>query len=303
MSLAIIDYSNTVFYKIYCNDATVSDIYVGHTTDFVQRKYTHKRACIKVKDASHHFKVYKFIREHGGWENWKMDIMGFHHCYDHYEARKIEQNYFETLQATLNSIEPLPKPRPTTVPKVKQEKRVWHCDVCQTTCQTNKALIAHEETTKHKRNSVINASTNNCEQKVTQKIAKTFNCDNCNYKCSNKYDYNKHLLTAKHKTIITKQAENNKSHKCMCGKNFMHISGLSRHKKKCNERDDSNTSTSVVETVNSNTCVMELTAQIKELMNIIVVQNQENKELMNIIVVQNQENKELMNIIGAGTPP
>ena len=36
--------------------------------------------------------------------------VGFHECHDHYEARKIEQNYFETLHATLNSIEPLPKP-------------------------------------------------------------------------------------------------------------------------------------------------------------------------------------------------
>jgi len=166
----IIDYSNTVFYKIYCNDTTVNDLYVGHTTNFVQRKYSHQKACTKENYPNHHLKVYKCIREHGGWDNWKMKIIGFQDCTDHYEARKIEQNYFKTLHATLNSIEPLPKPkpRPTSVPKVKQEKRVWHCDVCKTTCQTNKTLIAHEETVKHKRNSVINASTNNCEKKQRQ---------------------------------------------------------------------------------------------------------------------------------------
>ena len=32
------DYSKTVIYKIVCNDLTITDIYVGHTTDFVVRK-------------------------------------------------------------------------------------------------------------------------------------------------------------------------------------------------------------------------------------------------------------------------
>ena len=125
MPVDVIDYSNTVFYKIYCKDPAVKDLYVGHTTNFVQRKYHHKRTCIKENDANHHLKVYKFIREHGGWDNWKMDIIAFQDCYDHYEARKVEQHYYETLKATLNSIEPLPKPkpRPTQIPK---EKQVWN---------------------------------------------------------------------------------------------------------------------------------------------------------------------------------
>ena len=124
MPIDVIDYSNTVFYKIYCKDTTIKDLYVGHTTNFVQRKYAHKRSCIKETNANHHLKVYKCIREHGGWDNWKMDIIGFQDCCDHYEARKKEQNYFETLHATLNSIEPLPKPKikPTSIPKEKQEK-------------------------------------------------------------------------------------------------------------------------------------------------------------------------------------
>ena len=151
MPTDVIDYSNTVFYKIYCKDPAVKDLYVGHTTNFVQRKYQHKRTCIKENDVNHHCKVYKFIRENGGWDNWKMVMIGYKDCYDHYEARKTEQKYFETLKATLNSIEPLPKPkpRPTKMPK---EKKVWNCDVCRTTCQTEKALIVHEETNKHKSN-------------------------------------------------------------------------------------------------------------------------------------------------------
>jgi hypothetical protein len=29
-----IDYSNTIVYKIFCNDQSINDVYVGHTTLF-----------------------------------------------------------------------------------------------------------------------------------------------------------------------------------------------------------------------------------------------------------------------------
>ena len=37
--------------------------------------------------------------------------------------------------------------------------------------------------------------------KKSQKIPKKFECKICNYNCSNKKDFNKHLLTAKHKRL------------------------------------------------------------------------------------------------------
>ena len=41
-----IDYSNTIIYKISCKDIAIKEVYVGHTTNFVQRKHTHKQSCI-----------------------------------------------------------------------------------------------------------------------------------------------------------------------------------------------------------------------------------------------------------------
>ena len=41
-----IDYSNTIIYKIRCKDINVSDIYIGHTTNFVKRKNQHKTLII-----------------------------------------------------------------------------------------------------------------------------------------------------------------------------------------------------------------------------------------------------------------
>ena len=49
------DYSNTIIYKIFCKDETVNDVYVGHTTNFIQRKYAHKILC---KGNTNKLKIY-----------------------------------------------------------------------------------------------------------------------------------------------------------------------------------------------------------------------------------------------------
>lgn len=100
------DYSNTIFYKIYCKTPEITDVYIGHTTNFVKRKIGHVQSCMNEKSPSYNFKVYSFIREHGGWENWKMEIIGFKCCNSLQEACQEEQKYFEEYNATLNSIQP-----------------------------------------------------------------------------------------------------------------------------------------------------------------------------------------------------
>ena len=77
-----IDYSNTIIYKITCKDTNITDVYVGHTTNFVQRKHAHKQNCINDKASNYKYKLYEVIRDNGGWNNWKMEIIHF---------REIEQ--------------------------------------------------------------------------------------------------------------------------------------------------------------------------------------------------------------------
>ena len=38
-----INYSNTIIYKIVCNDLNVKELYIGSTTDFYNRKSNHKK--------------------------------------------------------------------------------------------------------------------------------------------------------------------------------------------------------------------------------------------------------------------
>ena len=289
MPIDVIDYSNTVFYKIYCKDPAVKDLYVGHTTNFVQRKYNHKRTCIKENDANHHLKVYKFIREHGGWDNWKMEIIGFKDCYDHYEARKVEQKYFETLQATLNSIEPLPKPkpRPTQINETATEKQVWYCDVCQTLCETKKALIDHEETNKHKHNA-NRQQINEMETNETDKNESFFLCKKCNFKCCYESDFNRHLLTKKHKMETNENKQYKTEYVCCCGKIYSSRAGLWKHKKGCSLINKSENETIVkYDNKKDNSNILDIILQNKEIMDALVLQNEQlmkhNTELTNTI--------------------
>jgi len=72
--------------------------------------------------------------------------------------------------------------------------------------------------------------------KQIPKNPKQHSCEKCNYYTSSKKDFNKHILTAKHKMITNgneKSQKNSNPHMCECGKKYIFSSGLSRHKQKC----------------------------------------------------------------------
>jgi predicted GIY-YIG superfamily endonuclease len=95
------DYSATIIYTIRCKNPSITELYVGHTTDFVKRRYAHRQASLTYGN-----KLYEMIRNNGGWENWKMEIVHYFSCNNANEAREKEQEYYVALGATLNSVEP-----------------------------------------------------------------------------------------------------------------------------------------------------------------------------------------------------
>ena len=60
------DYSHTIIYKICCKDISINDIYVGHTTNFIQRKTQHKTSCYNINGKKYKQYVYEIIRNNGG---------------------------------------------------------------------------------------------------------------------------------------------------------------------------------------------------------------------------------------------
>ena len=101
-----INYQNTIIYKIVCDDLNITDSYVGHTTNFVKRKQQHKESCNNVNSKSYNRKVYKIIRDNGGWNNWNMIEIEKYKCNDANEARSKERYWYEELNSKLNSCYP-----------------------------------------------------------------------------------------------------------------------------------------------------------------------------------------------------
>lgn len=102
-----IDYSKTFVYMLCCKDPTITDVYVGHTTNLTKRKASHKTDCNNPNNKSYNLYVYQFIRENGGWENWEMIVLETKSCIDKNDARQFERDWFEKKGATLNGRRPI----------------------------------------------------------------------------------------------------------------------------------------------------------------------------------------------------
>ena len=120
MPMIAIDYAKTIIYKIVCNDLNITDCYVGHTTSFTKRKAQHKFESVYEKGKGYNKKLYKTIRQNGGFCNYSMLEIEKCPCKDVFEACKRERFHFEQLNSTLNTN----IPGRTTIPLYKDiEKR------------------------------------------------------------------------------------------------------------------------------------------------------------------------------------
>ena len=130
------------------------------------------------------------------------------------------------------------------------------------------------------------------DDKNALKIAKTHMCSYCHYECSKYSDYNKHLLTNKHKKMmlltkkVTEIAE--PTFICNCDKEYTTRQGLWKHKKICNSQ----------EPVISNALPIDMPC------NIILEILKQNKEFKQIMIKQNkqivEQNKKLIELAEKG---
>ena len=95
-------YKNTIIYRIVCKDVNITDMYIGHTTCFPNRKNEHKYNCTNTNAEKYNCRVYQFIRKNGEWKNWEMIEIERYPCNDRIEATKQERYWLEHYKATLN---------------------------------------------------------------------------------------------------------------------------------------------------------------------------------------------------------
>jgi hypothetical protein len=137
--------------------------------------------------------------------------------------------------------------------------------------------------------------------KISEKLATIYICENCDFKSKNKCDYNIHCHTIKHKRLTNaknanKISENlaNNEYRCCCGKIYKHQSSLSKHKKKCILNDsqiiESNENKDELKSL-----IIKIMTDNSEKMNFLM---NENKELRNQLKRQNQQITELIPKVG-----
>jgi len=79
------------------------NVYIGSTSNLHKRKITHKSNCINEKSKDFHYKVYQYIRENGGFDNFQFIILRVCDNVDKKELIKLEQSFIDVYEPTLNS--------------------------------------------------------------------------------------------------------------------------------------------------------------------------------------------------------
>ena len=137
---------------------------------------------------------------------------------------------------------------------------------------------------------------------LVQKSSEKFHCKKCDYYTSRKSQYDRHILTPKHKNtdkiLPNTDAESSESSKnaaminnfiCSCGKEYKHRQSLFNHKKKCQTKEEID---EIDNPLNEKEIIMTLLNQNNQLQNKIIELCKENKSMItNNITNTNSHNK------------
>jgi hypothetical protein len=134
------------------------------------------------------------------------------------------------------------------------------------------------------------------DNKKTSKIIYKFNCESCNFKCVKKGDYSRHLTTSKHTRIMEDNikikivAPPPTKPKCVCGKEYTFMSGLCKHKKRCEKANETENIS-----ISNNELLMKIIQDNNEFKTLLIKQNDEINEQKKIIMDLCKEKTIIMN--------
>jgi hypothetical protein len=187
-----------IMYQIKCNDANIEYTYVGHTTNFRVRKSSHKANCNNENLNNYNLKIYQFIRENGGWDNWEMLPLEEYQCETTIQSRIREQYWMDIKQSKLNSS----RAHNTTEEEKEQTKnynkqyRVNNKDILK--AYNKQYILDNKETIKEsgKKNYIKN------KEAILEKQKQRIVCE-----CGSKiaiHSKNLHMKTIKHLELMSK---------------------------------------------------------------------------------------------------
>lgn len=189
------DYSRAMIYKIVSKNPNILDSYVGSTTSFRARRSLHKKTTTNRCCRNYNNRLYKFIRNNGGWAAFDMILIEMYDCNSKLELLARERHHYDQLKPTLNSNVPnrskkeyheINKEKTNRYTKqYRQEKKelikLTHfrnikCEYCGV-LHTKANQTNHRKTKFHKRgieNHILN-KLNNLLDGIDDKITRDFN--------------------------------------------------------------------------------------------------------------------------------
>ena len=131
---------------------------------------------------------------------------------------------------------------------------------------------------------------------------KKFICEKCNYNTSRESQWNRHILTIKHKLDnITPPADNlekvvvKNNFICVCGKVYSYVNGLYKHKKKCYMYNNIPCNTQPTNKMTDKEIIMMLIKDNNEFKNNLFASLQENQKYMMDIIKNGTQNNNTIN--------
>ena len=207
-----IDYGNMIFYKVYCINPDIKKIFIGHTTNMVQRKHV-----LKKQSEIRYLEMFDVINNNGGWKCWKIkEIEKYNECKTYSDVLLREKYHYDTFYNATEVAEALCESEMQMNVKegehkvnIQNNNNNYKCSYCHYECSQKKHMDQHVSTRKHKN--------------MVEEIEKII-------------EYKKNIKIENVKTISEpeKVEPGKKEYKCnACGNVYKNMSGLCKHRHKC----------------------------------------------------------------------
>jgi hypothetical protein len=220
-----IDYGNMIFYKVYCLNPSVNKIFVGHTTNMVQRKHV-----LKKQTELRYLEMFDVINKNGGWKCWRIkEIEKYNDCKTHADILTREKYHYDILENLILSEQ-------HEVKKIKKENNHldldshkvnnnYKCEYCEYECEQKKHFQQHISTRKHHEMVTLIEMMNEYKEKVIENVKFS----------SEKSEKTSSENTSEKTSQITDSEK--KEYKCIaCGNIYKNMSGLCKHRHICKKK-------------------------------------------------------------------
>jgi hypothetical protein len=166
------------YYKIVSKDENIKDCYVGKTTNFKKRVWYHKGDCNNENSKIYNYKIYQYIRENGGINNFNF-IEIEKNEYNEKDSAIRERELIEEFNATLNIQIP------------SRTLKEWNKNYNKNYYEKNAEIIKEKKKEYNKKNAEI------IKEKKREKIM-------CECNCEIRKDYlSTHLKSKKHIDLMS----------------------------------------------------------------------------------------------------